>query len=249
MHPRKANEMKHQKSIRLPKPAVDYRGFRLKRINEPRFRHLWYLLFWPIYWLRYPLIEAINPPERCAVVGCIVDEWIPFNEWFLIPYMLWMVCMLAMVAYTLFYDVESFKKYSRFLILTFSATTVIYLLWPTCQNLRPETFPRDNLMSRLVGLLYAADTSTNVCPSEHVIGSLAVVAAAFHCPYFRKPLRLTLVTVLMVTVALSTVFLKQHSILDVFAAIPLCIIVHFICFPIGKRKGKPADFKERGLSM
>ena len=221
---------------RLPEPAVDYRNFRLKNINEPQYRHLWLLLFWPIYWLRYPIIEAINPPERCVVVESIVDGWIPFNEWFLIPYMLWMALMLAIVVYTVLYDVESFKKYSKFLILTFSVSTVVYLLWPTCQNLRPETFPRDNLMSRLVGLLYAADTSTNVCPSEHVIGSLALWAAAANTKSLRAHKGLVpVIGVTAVIIILSTMFLKQHSFVDVVMALPLCAVAYFLFY--GRRSG------------
>ena len=221
---------------RLPAPAVDYRGFRLRKINEPRYRHLWLLLFWPVYWLRYPIIEAINPPERCMVVESIVDGWIPFNEWFLIPYMLWMGLMLAMVLYTVLYDVESFKKYSRFLILTFSVSTVVYLLWPTCQNLRPETFPRDNLMTKLVGMLYAVDTSTNVCPSEHVIGSLALWAAAANTKSFREHKGLvSAVGVVCVVIILSTMFLKQHSFVDVMMALPLCAVAYFLCY--GRKSG------------
>jgi len=55
-----------------------------------------------------------------------------------------------------------------------SLSTVIFLLWPSCQELRPAAFPRDNLFTRCVALLYASDTNTNVFPSEHAIGSAAV---------------------------------------------------------------------------
>ena len=218
---------------RLPKP-VDYRGFRLNKINLPQYRHLWLLLFWPVYWLRYPLIEAINPPERCFPIACALDEAIPFCEFFLIPYALWMCCMLAMAAYTLFYDVESFKKYSKFLILTFSASTIIYLIWPTCQNLRPETFARDNLFTKIVAVLYSIDTNTNVCPSEHVIGSIAFLAAAFHTKSLRSPGMLTAITVMALATSLSTVFLKQHSFVDVVAALPVCLIAWWIVY--GRKK-------------
>ena len=223
--------MKHSLKNKLPEFAADYRSFRLRRINEPQYRHLWLLLFWPIYWLRYPIIEAINPPERCMVVESIVDHWIPFNEWFLIPYMLWMALMLAIVVYTVLYDVESFKKYSKFLILTFSVSTVIYLIWPTCQNLRPETFPRDNFLTRCVGLLYAADTSTNVCPSEHVLGSIALWIAAAHTKSLRAHRWVVpAIGATSVVIILSTMFLKQHSFVDVVAALPLCAVAYLIVY-------------------
>ena len=213
-----------------PVPTVDYRGFTWKKLWTPEYRHLLLLLFWPIYWLRYPLIEALNPPERCHVIGCALDGMIPFCEYFLIPYMLWMACMLWVVYYTLSHDTESFRKYSQFLILAFSISTVIYIFWPTCQNLRPEQFQRDNLFTKIVAMLYAADTSTNVCPSEHVIGSIAFWAAAIHTKGLQTPGKVALMSFLAVVISLSTVFLKQHSILDVFAAIPLCMVVYWVVY-------------------
>ena len=228
--------MKNLKN-RLPVP-VDYRGFRPSRINEPQYRHLWLLLFWPIYWLRYPLIEALNTPERCVPISCALDEVIPFCEYFLIPYMLWMVCMVATALYTLFFDVESFRKYSRFLIISFSISTVIYLIWPTCQNLRPETFARDNFFTRIVALLYSVDTNTNVCPSEHVIGSLAYLAAAFHTKSLRSPGKLTVITLLALGTSFSTVFLKQHSFVDVVAALPVCAVAYVMVYGCRKKESE-----------
>ncbi len=229
--------MKNLKS-NLPAPCVDYSGFTLSKLNTPEYRHLWFLLFWPVYWLRYPLIEAINPPERCFPISCAVDEMIPFCEYFLIAYGLWMVCMLATAVYTLRYDVDSFRKYSKFLIVSFSISTIIYLIWPTCQNLRPETFPRDNLFTKIVGYMYSVDTNTNVCPSEHVIGSLAFLIAVFHTKSLRTPAKLTVITILSVLISFSTVFLKQHSFVDVLAAIPVCVVAYLIVYVRRPRKSR-----------
>lgn len=221
--------MKNLKN-RLPAPCVDYRKFRFSKINTPEYRHLWFLLFWPIYWLRYPLIEALNTPDRCFPISCAIDGMIPFCEYFLIAYGLWMVCMLATAAYTLLYDVESFCKYSKFLIVAFSISTLTYLIWPTCQNLRPETFARDNIFTKIVGYMYAVDTNTNVCPSEHVIGSLAFLIAAIHTKSLRTPGKMAIITILSVVISLSTVFLKQHSFVDVMAAIPVCLVAYLIVY-------------------
>ena len=48
----------------------------------------------------------------------------------------------------------------------------MFALYPTCQNLRPEVFARDNVLTRLMAWFYTCDTSTNVCPSLHVCGFL-----------------------------------------------------------------------------
>ena len=219
------------KKIHTPQPEVNLKEFRLKRINEPQYRHFWWLLFWPIYYLRYFIVEAINPASAaCHVMYSPLDDLIPLCEYFLIPYGLWMVFMLMMTFFTMIYDVDTFKRYMKYLTITICVSTTVFLVYPTCQNLRPETFERNNLFTWILGMVYQADTSTNVCPSEHVIGSLAMLAAASNCRYLRKPLRLTLFAAAMILVCLSTLFLKQHSVLDVLYALPVCFAAYLICF-------------------
>ena len=215
----------------LSPPTVDYRGFRLKRINEPQYKHLWWLLFWPIYWLRYPLIENLNPATTYHPIYSPLDDMIPFQEWFIIPYMLWMVSMLALSLYTLLHDVDSFKRYMRFLAISMSISTIVFLIYPSCQNLRPTVFPRENLLTKFVAILYRADTNTNVFPSEHAIGSIAVWTAALHTKGLRSPWKIAAISIAMLLICFSTVFLKQHSILDVIAAIPVCAFTYLICYP------------------
>ena len=50
--------------MNFPAPAVDYRDFRLSRLNTPQYRHLWYFLFWPVYIMRYLLIENLKEYEK-----------------------------------------------------------------------------------------------------------------------------------------------------------------------------------------
>ena len=222
--------------MKLPTPAVDYRQFSLKKINQPEYRHLWLFLFWPTYILRYFLMENLNPATVYHPIWCPLDDEIPFQEGFFLFYIMWYGFIVGMHLYTALYDVEAFKKYSKFLVISMSISTVIFLVYPSCQNLRPAEFPRDNILTDLVGLIYSVDTSTNVFPSEHAIGSLAVLAAAINCKSLRSPGKLTVIAFLAVMISVSTVFMKQHSILDVAAAIPICAIAYWICY--GRRETK-----------
>ena len=208
----------------FPSPQADIKGFRLRKIREPQYRHFLLVLFWPVYYLRYFLVEALNPAgSACHVMHCALDDLIPLCEFFLIPYGLWMVLMLLMTVFTMIYDVDTFKKYMKFLMITITVSTTVFIVYPTCQNLRPESFERSNLFTWILSLVYAADTNTNVCPSEHVIGSMAMLAAALNCRYLNNRFwKKALITVSMIIVSLSTVFLKQQSLLDVLYALPLC---------------------------
>ena len=214
----------------FPKHQMDLRNFRLRKMKEPEYRHLWWLLFWPVYLLRYFLIELFNPARTYHVMHCVLDDKIPFHEGFLVFYVCWYFFIVGIHLYTLLYDVGTFKRYSKFLCVSITMSTAVFLLYPSCQNLRPAAFPRDNLLSRTMGQIYGVDTSTNVFPSEHVIGALAALAAAAHTEHLRKPKRLVPLTVLTVLICASTLFLKQHSILDVLGALPICAISYLLCY-------------------
>lgn len=216
--------------MHFPTPETDLRGFRLSRINEPQYRHLWWLLFWPAYLLRYFLVEHWNPAQTYHVMHCFLDDRIPFQEGFIVFYAGWYFLIVGVHLYTLLYDRDTFCRYSKFLCIGMSISTVIFLVYPSCQQLRPAVFPRDNLFSQIVGLIYAVDTPTNVFPSEHVLGAFAAVAAAAHTERLKKPLPLTLLTVLAVLICASTLFLKQHSACDVLGALLLCPFVYFLCY-------------------
>ena len=222
---------------------VDYRQFRLNKLNTDQFRHLKLLLFWPAFGLLFFFMERLRPVAHYHVVHCFLDDMIPFCECFLIPYLLWFVALVGMILYTLLFDVKAFRKFMWFVIITYSVTIVIYFLFPTCHNLRPEEFARDNVFTRFMGWFYTFDTNTNVCPSIHVIGAMAALFTAWDAKGLSKTAWRVAFTVLTVLICLSTVFLKQHSAVDVVAALPLCIIAYRLVFvrpavPVGQRAAK-----------
>lgn len=220
--------------MKCPTLAADYRNFRLSKINTPEYRHLWLLLIWPAYILRYFLVEQLNPAEVYTVIHSPLDDIIPFHEGFVVFYVLWYIAIVGMHLYTMLFDLDVFKRYSKFLMISLTISTAMFLLFPSCQELRPAEFPRDNLPAKIVGLLYAVDTNTNVFPSEHAIGALAVLAAAINTKSLRSPVKIAAFSLLAVLISMSTVFLKQHSILDVLAALPICAVAYGVCY--GRRK-------------
>ena len=214
---------------------VDYRGFRFNKLNTPEFEHLKYLIFWPIFGMMFLTVERLWIRGSYFPMYCSFDDVIPFCEYFLIPYLFWFVFLVGIHFYTLFFDTESFKKLMKFIIVSYSLTMVIYILFPNCQELRPLTFERDNIFIRFIAGFYQFDTNTNVCPSLHVIGSMAVMFSAWNSKHFHTPGWRSAFGVTAVLISVSTVFLKQHSVLDILAAIPICILAYYIAY--GKQKG------------
>ena len=219
---------------------MDYRNFRLSKINTDEFRHVKLLIFWPLFGIMFSFVERFYHVGSYYVMHCAFDDAIPFCEWFLIPYLFWFVYLIGTLVYTFFFDVPAFKRMMRFIICTYTITMVIYLLFPTCQNLRPEVFPRDNALTRFIGWFYTFDTNTNVCPSLHVIGSMAAFFAFWYAPIFSKRGWRIASTVAAFFISISTVFMKQHSILDVAAAIPLCAIGYYFAYVRTPKKSRSA---------
>ena len=223
----------------MKKPTVDYSGFRLRRINEPRFSHLKLLLSWLGYFLMYVLTEHLIPPEKCRIMHSPLDDLIPFREEFLIAYCFWYALIVISLLYFLFYDVDSFKKLQVFLIITQVVAMAIYIIYPTRQVLRPEVFERDNFLTHLTALIYTADTDTGVCPSLHVAYSLGIASVWVKYKGASWVWK-TFIVVTAIMICLSTMFVKQHSAIDVFGAIALSLLaeslVFYVIYPKKKEK-------------
>lgn len=216
---------------------VDYRHFRLNKINTPEFSHLKWLIFWPLYGLMFHFFEKVFKPVKWHVMQCPLDEEIPFNEWFFIPYILWFIYVFGSLLYTLLFDKDTFSKLMKYIAVTYTIALFIFLIYPSCQLLRPFAMPKDgNILTKLVSLFYTYDTNTNVFPSVHVIGSIAALYGLWNAKHINKwQFRLPF-TILTILISISTVFMKQHSVLDVFGGIGVCAFA-FICFGIYEQFG------------
>ncbi len=135
--------------------------------------------------------------------------------------------------YLLFHDAPAFSRYMIAIAVSFTASILFFALFPNGQNLRPAVFERDNIFTRMMGLIYAADTNTNVLPSIHVIGSALVVFALFDTKCF-KARRFAWMkagaVLLAILITLATVFVKQHSVLDIYAGLIACIPLYFLIY-------------------
>ena len=229
--------------MKLRPPVVDYRTLRLSNLFSPAFRHVLLLLYWPAYLLSFILIERICPAPAYHTVRCALDDLIPFCEWFLFSYVSWHVSLLWMSLYTLAYDIAAFRRFMWNLILTTAIAIAVYLIWPSQQLLRPDlsALGRENLLTRAVGLIYAVDTNTNVCPSLHCIGGFAILFAALDMPRFRTRGWTVFFVIFALLICASTVFMKQHSAVDFFAALPVILIGWLIIYlPALLKKRKTA---------
>jgi hypothetical protein len=213
----------------MKKQPYDYSGFSLERLNEPRFSHLKLLGGWIVYFALYFITENLIPPERCHPVHCALDDLIPFNEFFVIFYVGWYFLVFGALAYTLFYDVPAFRKLQTFIMITQAVAMLCYILWPSRQDLRPEVFPRQNILTDIIRFIYSFDTNTGVCPSLHAAYSLGILSVGLKDKSLSKGWKAAL-TFLVIMICLAVCFVKQHSAVDVFTALPVSLLAEILVY-------------------
>ncbi len=213
----------------MRKPVVDYKNFRLSKLNTPEFSHLKYLFGWLGYFAFYFLTENLIPIEKCYPIHSKLDDIIPFMEIFVIPYTFWYLLIVFSLLYFALYNTENFVRLQKYIIITQIIAMAIYIIFPNRQDLRPTEFPRDNFLTDVMGLIYSVDTNTGVCPSLHVAYSLGIASTWLREKSVGKPMKV-LVVVAVFFICISVAFVKQHSIIDIFAALPLCALAEWLVF-------------------
>lgn len=207
--------------------------------NKHGFLLLYFLIYLP--WFGY--LEKIVT-THFHVIHVALDDYIPFCEYFVIPYLLWFGYIAWGIGY--FY-LKNKDEYFRLCTVLFTGMTVFLIIstvYPNGHYLRPDSFARDNIFVHLVQWLYSTDTATNLFPSIHVYNSIAVNTAVWHSENFRnnKPVRYGS-ALLAGSIILSTMFLKQHSVFDVATGILLAVFMISIVYrpnplelPVRERK-------------
>ncbi|MBR3469562.1 MAG: hypothetical protein IKH28_07705 [Lachnospiraceae bacterium] len=213
----------------MKKPVVDYTKLRPSNILSPEYRHLLWLLGWVWYLAMYFLTENLIPPEKCHVVHSFMDDVIPFNEYFLIFYGSWYFLIVGTLLYFLLYDPKSLVQIQKFLILTQVIGVAVYLIWPSVQYLRPTEFPRENVFTALLGIIYGVDTPTGVCPSLHCGFAIAILSTWHKKKDANRWWKIALVPWTLL-ICISVCFVKQHSFVDVWTAFLMCALIEGILY-------------------
>lgn len=166
-----------------------------------------------------------------------LDERIPFIAPFVIFY------VFAYVQWGFNYILigrDSKKMCYRFVlgdIFSKIICLLFFILLPTTL-VRPEITGTD-IFSKLVRFIYSVDSPVNLFPSIHCLESWCCIRAAFQME-LKTPQRTRVYRVLTIIISLgvfaSTLFIKQHVIVDVFGGISAFEIGLFLSGELKKRK-------------
>jgi len=182
------------------------------------------IIFTIVYFTWFILLEKFRTPA--IILETRLDARIPFIKYFVVPYMGWFVYMLGFLLFFLLKSKEDFDNATRYMFTGMIIALIIYTIIPTGLNLRPEISGND-IFSLIVAKVYSTDTPTNVCPSLHVFNSIAVNAVVQRSRAFKHPNIVKPAAYLAcILICMSTVFLKQHSIIDVFWALVMAVALY-----------------------
>lgn len=197
-----------------------------------KYKHAWLLLYIFIYLPWFMYVEK-KVTTHFHVIHMNIDDKIPFIEYFIIPYFLWFIYISITVLYFLFTNKSEYYKLCTFLFVGMTIFLIVSTVYPNGHYLRPHTFVRDNIFVDMVKALYRTDTSTNIFPSIHVYNSICAHTAIRRNQKLRE--HKWVVTgsfLLMISICMSTVFLKQHSMFDVLTGIIMAIVVYSLVYVV-----------------
>ena len=175
-------------------------------------------IYGTFYLLWFDFLEEM-PQREFIVLGGEMDRAIPFIEAFVIPYLSWFLFMLVFGVWLNFTDRDAYDRMITCCMVGMTFFLIVSTLVPTAVDLRPSYIGRSNIFTRLCRVLWQTDTPTNVWPSIHVFNTAVITVSVLRSKGFENanlPARTALVT-WAALIILSTVFIKQHSLLDVLA--------------------------------
>lgn len=192
------------------------------KLNQ--YKHVLLLLYFPLYLAAFRYLENITP-EHLHIISSPLDQYIPFLSVFIIPYLFWFVYIALPGMYFLFCEREVFCRLMYFGMIGMTVFLLISYVYPNGLAIRPEHLAGDSVFIKLTRYVYSVDTSTNVLPSIHVFNSIGIYLAVKDSDNLRKKkgIRYASLTI-TVLIILSTMFVKQHSVVDVIAGLLLSCV-------------------------
>ncbi|MDM5360290.1 phosphatase PAP2 family protein [Peribacillus sp. ACCC06369] len=191
--------------------------------NNPilSFHPLCYLL---LLMITSSIYSVINQSSGHAVdVTTIIDGEIPFIKEFVVPYLLWYPYIYGLLIYYCFVDRKHYFVALGSLISGKLLSFLVYCLWQSTVP-RPEVVGND-IFAHLMRFVYSHDQPVNCLPSIHVLTTF-IMMIVVHKRKEQHKWEYASVTAFGTLIILSTLFTKQHAVLDVLAGILLAYGVY-----------------------
>ena len=196
-----------------------------------------------LFFLLFILIEVLYFLTQLRdidynLVHVSLDDMIPFLPVFVIPYVVWYVYVPGGMLYNFFVDKNAFCKQILTVISGMAISIIIFCIYPTTVDFRPSA-EGDGFFLWVCRLLFSNDKPVNVLPSMHCFEAVIIHLTAFRNEKLRRNIMLRIGSIILsVLICLSTVFIKQHSVVDLVSGVALAYILYFLIYTLPEKVRK-----------
>ena len=208
--------------------------FLRKQSDEHPYRFS--ICFFAIYLCGYFLVEGLDRPVVWHI-SCPLDQYIPFVKYAVIPYASWFLWLAAAALHLV--RKESAEIRWRVMAPMYSGLLLILcfcLLVPNGIDLRPGEITGNDLCALLVRAIEGVDNPNNVCPSMHVYSTIFLDLSVQRSQNLKYKVLRPCARILDILICCSTMLLKQHSIVDVAAAIVFAFVMDTVAGCLVERR-------------
>ena len=185
-----------------------------------------------VYLVWFFAMEKI-PNRNYHIVYSKLDDYIPFYKPAILIYSSWFLMLVIPFVYLL--KRKSYDDLYNIIIPMFAAmfiSLIIYVIYPTALDIRVTDITGNDICSWIIRKIQGIDAPNNVCPSIHVSTTVIIYNQ------FRKILKdnkksKAFFLLWSVGICISTMLVKQHSIIDVLCGV---VLAHVILFVFNKKQ-------------
>lgn len=165
------------------------------------------------------------------LVGNVIDTKIPFLPVFFIPYCIWYLMIFIIPYYLYCKDKDKFIKYTMAYILCSMIGNIVFISYPS--TVARPTVTGTDIFSLIAKFIYWIDTPTNCFPSLHCAISMLFILYICESKNTNIITKIS-VCIISILIMLSTLFTKQHVVVDFISGDMLALIVYLIVKPSKK---------------
>lgn len=179
------------------------------------------MLIIPVLNIFYVILN--NPGREVNHLVTYIDKATPLLKIFVVPYLIWYPFIIATMLYLCIKDRSVYFKTLLSYVLGLIFCYMTYLVFQTYVP-RP-VLVGDDLFTKLLQMVYNSDQPYNAFPSIHVLSSFLMIKA-MSVSKVRNWLNQTIIYFSSMTIIFSTLFVKQHVILDVISGILVAEVIY-----------------------
>lgn len=195
----------------------------MKKVLKDVIKPFSFMLIIPVLNIFYVMLNNGDGEVHTLITS--IDRSIPLIEAFVIPYLIWYPFIIATMLYLCIKDRQNYFITLITYVIGLLVCYVTYVIFQT--HVPRPVLSGDGFFTEMLRLVYQNDQPFNAFPSIHVLSSYLMMKAIHMSPLKNWRNQLTIHSI-SITIILSTLFVKQHVVLDVVSGILVAELLYRI---------------------